>query len=464
MFRNKKENHSPMENHNSSQVTVVMVPLAAQGHLNQLLHLSRLVAAYNIPVHYVGATTHIRQARLRLHGCDLPNIHFIEFPIPPFTTPPPDHSLKFPTQLVPALTATTHLRRPFHAFVGGLSTAFRRIIVIYDALMSYVVQDMASFPNVHCYLFRSFSCFCTCAWEAQKWPDLPPAASGILNQIPSVKGYYSKEFQDFLDLQFGANKVSCGEIINSCSEIEGLYLDLWAQGIYKKGGLTLWAMGPFNPAKISRKSDHECLKWLNKQPQNSVIFISFGTTTTFSEEQMGEIAAGLERSKQRFIWVVRGADRGDIFTRNSQQQLLPEGFEERVKKRGIVVREWAPQMEILGHPSTGGFMSHCGWNSCLESITSGVPMATWPMHSDQPANAVLVARVIGIGVEVVETWTRQGTGVVEGGRVEEVVKRLMVSTEGEGMRKRAAELGARVRNSILQSRQIQAFIAHITNI
>ncbi|KAG6430107.1 hypothetical protein SASPL_108168 [Salvia splendens] len=107
-------------------------------------------------------------------------------------------------------------------------------------------------------------------------------------------------------------------------------------------------MGPFNPAKISRKSDHECLKWLNKQPKNSVIFISFGTTTTFSEEQMGEIAAGLERSKQRFIWVVRGADRGDIFTGNSQQnqQQLPEGFEERVGRRGIV---------DIGAPVDGGF-------------------------------------------------------------------------------------------------------------
>ncbi|KAL1549938.1 zeatin O-glucosyltransferase-like [Salvia divinorum] len=456
-----------MENHNSSQVTVVMVPLAAQGHLNQLLHLSRLIAAHNIPVHYVGSVTHIRQAKLRLHGWDLSNIHFIEFPIPTFTTPPPDHSAshKFPSQLVPALTATTHLRHPVHAFVGGLSAAFRRVIVIYDALMAYVVQDMASIHNAHCYLFRSFSCFCTCSWEAQEWSDLPipPAAAGSLNQVPSVKGYYSKEFQDFLDLQFGAKEVSCGEIINSCREIEGLYLDLWAQGIYKKGGLTLWAMGPFNPAKIPRKTDHECLKWLNKQPQNSVIFISFGTTTTFSDEQMGEIAAGLERSKQRFIWVARGADKGDIFTGNSQQQQqLPEGFEERVRKRGIVVREWAPQMEILGHRSTGGFMSHCGWNSCLESITSGVPMAAWPMHSDQPANAVLVARVLGIGVEV-ESWTRQGTGVVAAGRVEEVVNRLMLSTEGNGMRKRAAELGAKIRNSILQSEQIESFIAHITN-
>ncbi|XP_057784501.1 zeatin O-glucosyltransferase-like [Salvia miltiorrhiza] len=453
----------------SSQVAVVMVPLAAQGHLNQLLHLSRLIAAHNISVHYVGSATHIRQAKLRLHGWDHPsnNIHFQEFPIPPFTTPPPDPaaSHKFPSQLVPALTATTHLRRPLHAFVDGLAGAFKRVIVIYDLLMSYVVQDIGSIPNADCYIFRSISCFCVCSWEAP--PDLPTAAAGILTQVPSVKGYYSKEFQDFLDLQFSAKKVSSGEIYNSCREIEGFYLDLWEERINKDGVLNLWAMGPFNPAKIPIKTDHGCLKWLDKQPPNSVILISFGTTSAISDEQIGEIAAGLERSDQKFIWIVRDADKGDIFAGDpvrDTQQRLPEGFEERVRERGIVVREWAPQMEILGHPSTGGFMSHCGWNSCLESITSGVPVAAWPMHSDQPANAVLLARVLRIAVEV-ERWTRLGArAVVAAGRVEEVVTTLMATAEGDAMRKRAAELGERVRSSMAEGRRLESFIAHITRI
>ena len=72
--------------------------------------------------------------------------------------------------------------------------------------------------------------------------------------------------------------------------------------------------------------------------------------------------------------------------------------EERTKGKGMVVREWVPQVKILGHPSTGGFMSHCGWNSCVESISMGVPIAAWPMHADQPFNAVLITKVLKVGV------------------------------------------------------------------
>ncbi|KAK4710984.1 hypothetical protein R3W88_005497 [Solanum pinnatisectum] len=97
-----------------AQVAVVMVPLPAQGHLNQLLHLSRLISLYNIPVHYVGATTHIRQAKFRVHGFDPltdKKLHFHEFPTPLFENPPPNPnaSHKFPNQLIPSFYATTHL-------------------------------------------------------------------------------------------------------------------------------------------------------------------------------------------------------------------------------------------------------------------------------------------------------------------------------------------------------------------
>ena len=103
---------------------------------------------------------------------------------------------------------------------------------------------------------------------------------------------------------------------------------------------------------------------------------------------------GLEQSEQKFIWVSRDADKGDIFAGNVERaEALPEGYEERVKEVGLVVRDWAPQLEILAHQSTGWFMSPCGWNSCLESITVGVPIAAWPMHSDQPKNAVLVTDI-----------------------------------------------------------------------
>ena len=109
-------------------------------------------------------------------------------------------------------------------------------------------------------------------------------------------------------------------------------------------------------------------------------------------------------------------------------------------------------------------MSHCGWNSCMESITCGVPIATWPMHSDQPYNAVLISKVLKIGVTV-KDWTRRNE-LVTALMVERGVRRLMVDREGEEMRKRAAELGGAVKRAVAEGgvsrMELDSFVARIT--
>ncbi|XP_076952261.1 zeatin O-glucosyltransferase-like [Bidens hawaiensis] len=121
-------------------------------------------------------------------------------------------------------------------------------------------------------------------------------------------------------------------------------------------------------------------------------------------------------------------------------------------------------MEILGHQATGGFMSHCGWNSCMESMTMGVPVAAWPMHSDQPRNAMLLTKVLNVGMYV-RDWTQRNE-LVSSKVVKEVVTRLMVSDEGVEMRKRAAELGGRVRRSMMDGGivrvELDSFVAHVS--
>lgn len=216
----------------------------------------------------------------------------------------------------------------------------------------------------------------------------------------------------------------------------------------------------------SKKQRLGCLEWLDKQEVDSVIYISFGSTTTMSDDQVRELAKGLEESGQKFIWVLRTADKGDVFEGEEEgiRPQLPQGYEERVKNRGIVVRDWAPQLEILGHPSTAWFMSHCGWNSCLESISMGVPIAAWPMHSDQPNNAILLTEVLRIGI-MVRDWEHQAE-LVTSDAIEDVVRRLMTSKEGKETRKRAADLGEAVRGSVAEGgasrSEMESFIAHIT--
>ncbi|XP_015167610.1 zeatin O-xylosyltransferase-like [Solanum tuberosum] len=255
------------------------------------------------------------------------------------------------------------------------------------------------------------------------------------------------------------------DLNNTSRVIEGKYLDLLAQtelNMNKKQ----WAIGPILPTKLDYISNREniCLEWLNKQPPRSVLYVSFGTVTSFSDRQIKELAMRLEQSKQRFIWVLRDANRGDIFKGEDRKVELPEGIEERVEGVGLVVREWTPQPEILAHSSTGGYMSHCDWNSCLESITMGVPIAAWPMHTDQPINGFLVTEILKIGL-LVRDWGKREE-VVSASTIENVVRKLMASEEGNVIRKRAEEFGEAVRQSTEKggtSRiELDSFIAHIT--
>ncbi|XP_019162470.1 PREDICTED: zeatin O-glucosyltransferase-like [Ipomoea nil] len=454
-------------------VVVVMLPLPAQGHLNQFLHLSRLIAAHGIPVHYAGAATHIRQATHRVHGWDplaVPNLHFHHLSMPHFQSPPPnpDASTKFPTQLMPVFFATSHLRRPFNALIRNLSVDQKRVVVISDSLMGWVVQDVPSLQNAELYRFRCISAFTTYSfhWERTGKPDVGPEAAGVLNHMPSPEGCFIPEFEEFIKMQRPFWDASSGDLLNSCREIEALFIDLI--GKESKTGFQ-WAIGPLNPVSLTdsiNTNRHKSLEWLDRQEKDSVLFVSFGSTTSLSNEQITELGAGLEESGQKFIWVVRDGDRGDVFDDGeaARRAEVPEGYEERVRGRGVVVREWAPQLEILGHPSVGGFMSHCGWNSCMESISMGVPIAAWPMHSDQPRNATLITEVLKMGISLVD-WARRNERV---GRREigEGVKKLIASAEGEEMRRRAAELSQSLKEPIAVGgggrNELESFVAHIT--
>ncbi|KAE9612471.1 hypothetical protein Lal_00033322 [Lupinus albus] len=454
---------------NFHETLVVMVPLPLQGHLNQLMHLSRLILSHNIPVHFVCTAKHNLQAKLRVQGWNpnsISNIHFHDLEVPPFPspTPNPNGETKFPSHVTPAIVATTQLREPVAAFIQSLSSTARKVIVIYDSLMVYVVQDVKHITNAENYIFHSTCAFTTSMFFLDK-EGIPEESSVFIPEVPSLEGCFDPEFLDFFKIQVELSNFNDGNIYNTSRAIDGPYVDLIDS---MTGGQKHWALGPFNPLTIENensKERHFSFKWLDKQEPNSVIYVSFGTLTAMTGEQIKEIAIGLEQSKQKFIWVIRDADKGDIFDEDGiRRHELPNGYEERVEGFGLVVRDWAPQLDILHHSSTGGFMSHCGWNSCIESITMGVPIAAWPIHSDQPRNSVLITHVLKIGFAV-RDWTQRNE-LVTAPDVEKAVRRLMETNEGEEMRQRALKL----KDDVLRSKdeggvssvEINSFIAHIT--
>lgn len=338
--------------------------------------------------------------------------------------------------------------------------------------MGSVVQDFFTLSNAESYTFHSISAFSIFffLWERMEKPF--PVDEEILKILPPMDGCFTPEFGNFVKAQHNFLKFNSGRIYNSCKVIEGPYLDLLSKEEMSQNKKQ-WALGPFNPVNImpqksgpkeQNRERHKCLQWLDKHSNNSVIFVSFGTTTSISDEQIRELAIGLERSAQKFLWVLRDADTGDVFVQETRKLELPKGFEKRVEGKGLVVRSWAPQLDILGHSATGGFISHCGWNSCMESITMGVPIATWPMHSDQPRNAVLLTKILKVGLEM-KDWTHRDE-LVTSSKVEKAVRMLMAEEEGQQMRKRAAEMGAAVRTSLAEGgvtrMELDSFIAHIT--
>ncbi|KAK4485460.1 hypothetical protein RD792_008101 [Penstemon davidsonii] len=445
-----------------SEVIAVIVPLPSQSHLNQLLQLSSVISSYTLPVHYLGSATHNRQAKLRAHGLN-PKINFHDLPTPPIESPNPNPNTldKIPSHLSPAIVAYMNLRHPITTLLQELSTKARRVVIIHDRLMAEAVEDAVLIPNVECYAYNCLSAFNLfyILWESL---GKPIDVGEEINKLPSVKEFFPEEVLEFIVSKPENFKRRAGDIHNTSRLIEGNYIELLEREEIN-GNIKQWAITP--TMKLNNtKTGHKCLDWLNKQDPRSVIYVSFGTSISISDEEAKEFAMGLELSKKKFVWVVRDADKTNIFDGEDRRIELPEGFEERVRDYGLVVRDWAPQIEILAHESIGGFMSHCGWNSCLESITMGVPIAALPMHSDQPLNALFLTEVLKIGV-IVREWGERNE-VVKASKIKNVVERLMGCEEGDEMRKRAKELSVEIKKSMEEGgefcRELDAFIAHIT--
>jgi len=138
---------------------------------------------------------------------------------------------------------------------------------------------------------------------------------------------------------------------------------------------------------IFSPNSESCIKWLDKKPKGSVVYVSFGSRASLSEDQTEEIAYGLKNCGRFFIWVVRESEKGKI----------PKGFSETLEK-GLIVT-WCQQLEVLAREAVGCFVTHCGWNSTLEALSLGVPVIAMPIWTDQITNAKFIVDVWKIGVK-----------------------------------------------------------------
>lgn len=292
-----------------------------------------------------------------------------------------------------------------------------------------------------------------------------------------------------------------GFLVNTCKELESPFIEY----IGKEIEMPIWAAGPFLPASSfsdqstvthdsairSKKSsidEDQCLEWLNSKAPASVLFVAFGSEVGPSVEETRELGLGLEAAQKPFIWVLQdhyhdhppppdhqrsneGEGAEDMLhppfddQRSNEgeaaEDMLPEGFEDRIKGVGLIIRGWAPQLLILSHPSTGGFLSHCGWNSTVESIGHGVPILAWPIRGDQHYNAKLLVKDLQIAA-MIDKPTQEG--LVSRKEISDGVKLLMESEHGAQLRKRAASLKLKFRSTCFLSSQavLDTFLDHLT--
>ncbi|GFP86707.1 hydroquinone glucosyltransferase [Phtheirospermum japonicum] len=419
------------------------------GHLIPLIELARklLDLHTNLTITFIipddGLPT--KPQKSLLHS--FPAINSIFLP-PSINEPLPDSKIETRIVLsvirsIPSLLAALHdLNRStrLSAFVADLFGSHTFHAVKGLGIPLYLFFTSSAMVLSFSFYLSELDESCACEYRDLPEPVKVPGCVPVRgSDLPDpVQDRESQAYRGSVEMckQFGSAE---GILVNTFLDLE--------PGTFKSFGMgnspPVYPVGPLIRTGSATESGGECLKWLDKQPDRSVLFISFGSGGTLSRQQLNELAAGLEMSRQRFLLVAKspndeiknaayftGAD--DEIKMDDHSEYVSADFLERTKERGYVISQWAPQIEVLSHVAVGGFVTHCGWNSTLESIVQGVPLIAWPLFAEQRMNAVLLSEGLKVAIRVRENEN----GVVEREQISELARRLMEGEEGEELRKR----------------------------
>ncbi|KAG2705072.1 hypothetical protein I3760_05G035500 [Carya illinoinensis] len=441
----------------------VCIPYPAQGHVNPMLKLAKVLHHRGFHITFIN-TEFNHRLLLKARGPDsLDGLPDFRFETIPDGLPPSDTDV---TQDIPSLC---------DSIAKNFLVLFRNLLAKLNNTVSSNVPPVSCIVSDFCMHFTNnvaeeLGIPVILLWAASAYAFLgfahtrrlvesgllipPKDESHLLNGymdttidwIPGMKNIRIKDLHSFLltsldpkDIMLNfilemvekASKASA-IVVNTFDALEHEGLDALSSlfpPIYSIGPLHLLLNQiPQNNSKLNNidsnlwKDETDCLEWLNSKEPNSVIYVNFGSITVLTLPQMIEFASGLTNSKKAFLWVIRpGMVKGDSV-------IVPHEFLGETKDRGIVV-SWCPQEHVLSHPSIGGFLTHCGWNSMIESMCAGVPMLCWPFFADQQTNCRFACVEWGIGMEIDSN--------VKSDEVEKLVRELMEGEKGKEMKKHA---------------------------
>ncbi|XP_004242069.2 UDP-glucose iridoid glucosyltransferase-like [Solanum lycopersicum] len=432
-----------MEKQKSSRI--VLVPCPFQGHINPMFELASLLYLKGFSITF--AHSQFNFPNPSNHPC------FSFLPIPHDLSQFQASSSNFIALL---LALNDNIAMPLRDILVHQQQQNDEILcIIYDSIM-YKVAEVANNLKLPSIILEtsSASLFWTyAAFNRLESEGYFPLKDSIAEDF--VPGLDPLRFKDLPIFNF-PNVDDLLHLIKTTSDIRTSSAVIWntteclEQPILEKlkqhYEIPCFPVGPMHKSiknVINRTSltteDRNCIMWLDKQVAKSVLYVSIGSLASITEREVTEIAWGLVSSNQHFLWVIRS---GSITGSDPKSVFHEKNLKEAIEKRGYIV-EWAPQKEVLGHFAIGGFWSHCGWNSTLESICEGVPLICRPCFGDQKMNSRYVSYVWKVGI-VLENE-------LERGEIERVVRKLMVSEEGQEIRQRAMDLKLEIEKSVAEN-------------
>ncbi|XP_010504414.1 PREDICTED: UDP-glycosyltransferase 88A1-like [Camelina sativa] len=438
------------------QNAIVLYPSPPIGHLVSMVELGKLILSKNpslsiqiilVPPPYQPEST---ATYISSVSSSFPSITFHRLPA---ITP---HSSKTSPKHHESLTLESlRLSNPnVHKTLLTVSQTFNLRAMVIDFFCTAVLEVTADFTFPVYYFFTSGPACLASFFHLQTLdettagknlkdvhtllniPGVPPIKGSDMPKPVLERGY---DVYDSFILFSKELPKSAGIIVNTFEALENRAIKTIAEELCFK---TIYPIGPLivqeRTGDNHGNNGDSCLSWLDSQPEQSVVFLCFGSLGLLSGEQLKEIAIGLEKSGQRFLWVVRNPPELQNQTEPDLKSLLPEGFLNRTGNRGMVVKSWAPQVPVLNHKAVGGFVTHCGWNSILESVCAGVPMVAWPLYAEQRFNRVVIVDEIKIAIPMNESQTGFVTSTEVENRVQEIMQEGPVRERTKAM-KYAAE-------------------------
>ncbi|KAL5556079.1 hypothetical protein UlMin_038315 [Ulmus minor] len=415
----------------------VCVPFPAQGHVNPMMQLAKLLHSKGFHVTFVN--TEFNHKRLiRSQGPEfLKGLPGFSFETITDGLPPSDRDA---TQDVPAICDSTRKNciAPFKELLlklKSLSEVPPVSCIVSDGIMSFGIKAAEEFgiPQVQFWTSSTYENFMHDGTLETTIDWIPGMKDIRLRDLPSFIRTPEHIMFDFVRTESQNCLKSSAIIFNTFDEFDHEVLEAISAmfpNIYNIGPLPLLSRhlpeGQIKSLSSSLwKEDSRCIEWLDKREPNSVVYVNYGSVTTMTDQHFKEFAWGLAKSKHSFLWIVRP----DV-VEGVDSEALPEEYFEEIKDRGLLA-SWCPQQEVLEHPSVRVFLTHCGWNSIMETICAGVPVICWPFFGDQQTNCHYACTTWDIGLEANNDVKRD--------EVAALVHEMMEGDKGKKLREKALE-------------------------